>query len=118
MRAALLLVFFSLSVFGQTTVPVDNPKPTPSACIDRQELQEELTETKSLTGRMQNRIITIRNAAGTVRDFEIRNALQVNADAWQDLLDNLKHRLERLQTIIDRCDARTKIESSKQKKSE
>ena len=76
-------------------------------------MQDEITETKALTVRMQNRILTIRNAAGTVRDFEVRNALQVNADAWQDLLDSLKKRVDRLQTIVDRCDAREKIENSK-----
>ena len=81
-------------------------------------MQEELTETKALTARMQSRIITMRNAAGTINDFEIRNALQVNADAWQDMLESLKHRLDRLQVVIDRCDARTKIESGKQKKAE
>jgi hypothetical protein len=116
--ALILLLSTSLSAFAQTATKPESSKATTSVCVDRTELQEELTETKSLTARMQNRIITIRNAAGTVRDFEVRNALQVNADAWQDLLDSLKHRLDRLQTIIDRCDARTKIQSGKQNKSE
>lgn len=110
MKAAITVLLLSLSAFAQTS-----SHSTSSVCVDRQEMQEELTETKALTARMQNRILTIRNAAGTVIDFEIRNALQVNADAWQDLLENLKHRLDRLQTIIDRCDARTKIESGKPK---
>jgi hypothetical protein len=52
------------------------------------------------------------NSAGTVRDFEVRNALQVNADAWQDQLDGLKKHMDRLQTIVDRCEAREKIEGS------
>jgi hypothetical protein len=115
MNAAVAVLILSLSAFAQTSTP---SRETSSVCVDRQEMQEELTETKSLTARMQNRILTMRNAAGTVRDFEIRNALQVNADAWQDLLDSLKHRLDRLQTIIDRCDARTKIEFGKQKRPE
>jgi hypothetical protein len=54
----------------------------------------------------------MRNSAGTVSDFEIRNALQVNADAWQDLLDSLKKRIDRLQTVVDRCQAREKIEGN------
>ena len=62
---------------------------------------------------MQSRIVMMRNAAGTVRDFEVRNALQVNSDAWQDLLDSLKKRMDRLQTIVERCDARQKIEAAK-----
>jgi len=85
----------------------------PSVCPDKSEMQDEITETKALTARMQSRIVMIRNSAGTVRDFEVRNALQVNADAWQDLLDSLKKRVDRLQTIVDRCEAREKIESSK-----
>ena len=76
-------------------------------------MQDEITETKALTARMQSRIVMIRNSAGTVNNFELRNALQVNADAWQDLLDSLKKRMDRLQTIVDRCDAREKIESSR-----
>jgi predicted nucleic acid-binding Zn-ribbon protein len=117
MKVVAVLLFLSLSVCVQAQRP-EASKATSSACIDRPELQEELDQTRTLTARMQSRIITIRNAAGTINDFEIRNALQVNADAWQDLLDSLKHRLERLQIIIDRCDARTKIESAKPKKPE
>ncbi|HWR15372.1 MAG TPA: hypothetical protein VN577_11110 [Terriglobales bacterium] len=108
MKAALLLLLLTLSAAAQTP-----PKPSP--CPDRPELQGELTDTRALIARMQNRIITMRNSAGTIRDFEVRNALQVNADAWQDLHDNLKLRLDRLQTILDRCDAREKIESAKPK---
>lgn len=85
----------------------------PNPCPDKNEMQDEITETRALTARMQNRIITMRNSAGTVRDFEVRNALQVNADAWQDLLDSMKKRIDRLQTIVDRCEAREKIEGSK-----
>ena len=115
MKAAVIVLLLPLCAFAQTATKPESPRAAASVCADRLEMQEELTETKSLTARMQNRIITIRNAAGTVNDFEIRNALQVNADAWQDLLESLKHRLDRLQVIIDRCDARTKIESGKQK---
>lgn len=117
MKTAALILLFTTSLSAQTLKP-EAAKPASSVCIDRQEMQEELTDTKALTARMLSRIVTMRNAAGTVNDFEIRNALQVNADAWQDLLDSLKHRLDRLQTLIDRCDARTKIESGKQKKTE
>lgn len=103
--AVILLLASSLSLSAQNK---------PSPCPDKTEMQDEITETRAFTARMQNRIITMRNAAGTVRDFEVRNALQVNADAWQDLLDSQKKRIERLQTIVDRCEAREKIESSKQ----
>ena len=104
--ALLLLLAIPLPAFTQTRS---------SSCPNRSEMQEELTETKSLVARMQNRIVVMRNAAGTVSDFEVRNALQVNADSWQDLLDSMKHHLDRLQSEIDRCDAREKIESAKPK---
>ena len=104
MKALLVTLLFVASLSAQTK---------PSTCPDKAEMQDEITETKALTARMQSRIVMIRNSAGTVNNFELRNALQVNADAWQDLLDSLKKRMDRLQTIVDRCDAREKIESSK-----
>lgn len=119
MKTAALILLLSTSLLVSAQTPKsDAVKSASSVCVDRQEMQEELTETKALTARMQSRIITMRNAAGTVNDFEIRNALQVNADAWQDMLESLKHRLDRLQVVIDRCDARTKIEAGKPKKVE
>lgn len=84
---------------------------TVEQCVDRGELQEEITETNALVARMQNRIIMMRNSIGTIRDFELRNSLQINADAWQDLLDHLKLRVARLQVVVDRCEAREKINS-------
>ena len=106
MKLAVILLALTLPAFAQTK---------PSPCPNHAEMKEELTETKGLVARMQNRIVVMRNAAGTVSDFEVRNALQVNADSWQDLLDSMKHHLDRLQTEIDRCDAREKIESAKPK---
>ncbi len=104
MKVIAVVLLFAASLSAQTKT---NP------CPDKAEMQDEITETKALTARMQSRIVMIRNSAGTVRDFEVRNALQVNADAWQDLLDSLKKRVDRLQAILDRCDAREKIDSSK-----
>jgi hypothetical protein len=104
MKAALFVFLLATSLSAQT-------KPNP--CPDRTETQDEITDTKALVARMQSRIVMMRNAAGTVRDFEVRNALQVNADAWQDMLDSLKKRMDRLQTIVERCDAREKIEAGK-----
>jgi predicted nucleic acid-binding Zn-ribbon protein len=108
MKAAPLVLLLALAI------PVF-PQIKPNPCPDKAEMQDEIKDTQALVARMQNRIITMRNAAGTVRDFEVRNALQVNADEWQDLLDSMKKRLDRLQTIVDRCEAREKIEGSKQK---
>src|SRR3954462_13544170 len=104
MKAALFVVLLAASLSAQTK---------PSPCPDRTEMQDEITDTKTLVARMQSRIVMMRNAAGTVRDFEVRNALQVNADAWQDLLDSLKKRMDRLQSIVERCEAREKIDAAK-----
>jgi hypothetical protein len=104
MKVLLVALLLVASLSSQT-------KPNP--CPDKTEMQDDITETKALTARMQSRIVMIRNSAGTVNNFELRNALQVNADAWQDLLDSLKKRVDRLQAIVDRCDAREKIESGK-----
>ena len=103
MKAAFFVLLLATSLSAQT-------KPNP--CPDRTELQDEISDTKTLIARMQSRIVMMRNSAGTVRDFEVRNALQVNADAWQDLLDSLKKRIDRLQTVVDRCEAREKIEGN------
>lgn len=114
MRVAILLFGVLLCSFAFSQSNADWTRNV-AICGDRSELQEELTQTKALVARMQNRVITMRNSAGTVRDFDVKNALQVNADAWQDLVDDLKHQVERLQTRADRCEAREKIESSKPK---
>jgi hypothetical protein len=112
MKLAVFSLVLLLSTFASAQTAL---QPQASACPDRADLQEELKDAKALVARMQNRVITMRNSAGTVNDFEVRNALQVNADAWQDLVDDLKNRLDRLQTRIDRCDARDKIQSAKPK---
>ena len=106
MKSALLVLVLALtsSVFGQTLS---------SSCADRSELQGEISDTRALVARMQSRIITIRTEVGTIREVEVRNAMQVNADAWQDLLDSLKKRIDRLQSIADRCEAREKIQNGK-----
>jgi hypothetical protein len=108
MKSALLVLVLTASIASSLSA---QNKPNP--CPDRTEMQDEITDTKTLVARMQSRIVMMRNAAGTVRDFEVRNALQVNADAWQDLLDSLKKRMDRLQTIVERCEAREKIEAAK-----
>lgn len=105
----LLLVLLSAPGFSQNKAEPKTTAPAVTACVDRSEMQDELTESRALVLRMQNRILMMRNSVGTVRDFELRNALQINADAWQDLLDNLKLRITRLQTVVDRCEAREKI---------
>jgi len=86
-----------------------------TACgLDRSDLQDELKELQVYASRMQSRIVMMRNSAGIVENSQLRNALQVNADMWQDELDHLRLHLKRMQTSIDRCEAREKIrENSK-----
>ena len=90
-------------------------KPAASAAcgLDRTDLQDEAKDLAVYTQRMQARIIMIRNSAGIVENPQLRNALQVDADMWQDELDHLKLRISRLQAAIDRCEAREKIGGSK-----
>ncbi len=107
MKPLLALLLLATTLSAQTAT-----RPALSACPDRSDMQEEITETRAQLARMQNRIQTMRNAAGTVSDFEVRNALQVNADAWQDFLDSLKKRIDHLQASVDRCEAREKIQGT------
>lgn len=83
---------------------------TPAACgLERSDLQDEAKDLAVYTQRMQARIVMIRNSAGIVENPQARNALQVDADMWQDELDHLKVRMTRLQAAIDRCEARERI---------
>lgn len=84
-------------------------------CPRLTDVRGELKETRALVARMQSRIVAMRNSAGTIREFETRNALQVNADGWQDLVDMLKLRIGHMQNVVDRCEAREKIEGAKSK---
>jgi len=101
------------AMFSAQTHSDMKPAP-PAACgLDRSDLQEEAKDLAVYTQRMQARIIMIRNSAGIVDNPQLRNALQVDADMWQDQLDHLKVRMTRLQAAIDRCEAREKINGTK-----
>ncbi len=103
--AAVLLI--ASGIFSAQTR--SEAKPTAGCGLERSDLQDEAKDLAIYTQRMQARIVMIRNGAGTVQDPQVRNALQVDADMWQDELDHLKLRMTRLQTAIDRCDARDRI---------
>ena len=108
---ASLLICGSLC-FAQAHAEVKAPVAQPSCGLERSDLEDELKDLGVYMSRMQSRIIMIRNSAGIVQNSEVRNALQVDADMWQDLLDHLKQRSTRLETAIDRCKAREKINSN------
>jgi predicted nucleic acid-binding Zn-ribbon protein len=78
--------------------------------MERSDVQAELNESKTYLSRMESRIVMIRNSAGTVQDPQVRNALQVDADMWQDEVDHLRHHLELMQAVIKRCESREKTE--------
>jgi hypothetical protein len=85
------------------------PKPELTCGPNHSDLMEELTETNVYVSRMQSRIVMLRNSAGVIENPQLRNALQVNADMWQDEVDHLKQHMNRMQTLADRCEAQEKI---------
>ncbi|MGZ4816150.1 MAG: hypothetical protein ACXVZV_12115 [Terriglobales bacterium] len=119
-RLAVLMAMVILmgSIFWAQTqpeakLPVAAPPAQGSSCaLDRSDLQDELKELEVYTARMQSRIVMVRNSAGIVENPQLRNALQVDADMWQDELDHLKKHMTRLRATLDRCEAREKIRES------
>ena len=112
---AIAALVVSGSVFVAQTHSDQKTERAPSAQIcglDRSDLQDEVKDLGVYTSRMQSRIVMIRNSAGVVENPQLRNALQVDADMWQDQLDHLKQRMTRLQATVDRCEARERINQS------
>jgi predicted nucleic acid-binding Zn-ribbon protein len=110
----LTLVAMTAPAFGQSgEKPQVRPNAVTASCVlDRSDLQDEIKQLELHISRMQSRIVMIRNSAGTVQDPQVRNALQVDADMWQDEVDYLHLYIERLKTVADRCEAREKINES------
>ena len=75
----------------------------------REGLQDDIQDTEKLVGGMGARVTMLRYDAGNVQAFSGRDALQVDADLWQSLIDHIKARNQKRQEQIDRCDARAKI---------
>jgi hypothetical protein len=85
----------------------------PAACgLDRSDMQDELKEMSVYTSRMESRILMLRNSAGVIQNLQLRNALQIDAEMWQDELDQLKKHMSRMQAAVDRCDARERIKAN------
>ena len=117
LRVGMLIagLMMAVSIFWAQTHPDAKPVSVaaPATCgLDRSDLQDELKDLGTYTSRMQSRIVMIRNGAGIIENPQLRNALQVDADMWQDEVDHLKVRMTRLQAAVDRCEAREKINSS------
>lgn len=71
----------------------------------RAQLQSEIQETDKLIGGMNARVLMLRNNAGTIQNFNVRDALQIDADLWQSLIDHMKAENLRRQQEIDSCNA-------------
>jgi hypothetical protein len=113
LRIAIFAVLMAGSSLLQAQTQTDSKPPTansePTCGLQRSDLQDELKELQVYAARMQSRIVMMRNSAGVIENSQLRNALQVNADMWQDELDHLRLHLKRMQASIDRCEARQKI---------
>ena len=97
----------------EAKAPTEQTEAAAPACgLDHADLQDELKELGVYTARMQSRIVMIRNGAGIIENPQLRNALQVDAEMWQDEVDHLKKHMTRLQAAVDRCEAREKINQS------
>jgi hypothetical protein len=113
----LAMMMIAWSIFWAQTHPDTKaaamPAPVRASCgLDRSDIQDELKELGVYTSRMQSRIVMIRSSAGAVENPQLRNALQVDADMWQDEVDHLKRNMVRMQATVDRCEAREKIDQS------
>lgn len=102
------LLFATLTFWAQTREE-PSPRATIGCAPNRSELQDELSETSKYVDGLQSRIVMLRNSAGTVQNPQLRNGLQLDADMWQAEVDHLKQHMNRMQTLVDRCDADEKI---------
>lgn len=82
----------------------------------RDDLQEEIQDTQKLIGGMSARVLMLRNDAGSIQGFSGRDALQIDADLWQSLIDHMKARNQKRQDQVERCDARAKIAAAAETK--
>lgn len=82
----------------------------------RENMQDDIQDTQKLIGGMSARVLMLRYDAGNIQPFSGRDALQIDADLWQSLIDHMKVRNQKRQEQIDRCDARAKIAASAESK--
>jgi len=82
----------------------------------REDLQDEIQDTEKLVGGMSARVTMLRYDAGNIQAFSGRDALQVDADLWQSLIDHMKARNQKRRDLLERCDARAKIAAAAESK--
>jgi hypothetical protein len=107
----------SLKLKHRTRIPVTAAERARGGprCAD---LQDEIQDTEKLLGGMGARVTMLRFDAGNIQAFNRRDALQVDADLWQSLIDQMKARNQKRRELVERCDARAKIAAAAESKGE
>jgi hypothetical protein len=116
----LCFLLVAACAFGQAQTSSSNPGycgGSSAAWAEmREDLQDEIQDTQKLIGGMSARVTMLRYDAGNIQPFSGRDALQIDADLWQSLIDHMKSRNQKRQDQIDRCDARAKIAAAAETK--
>jgi Skp family chaperone for outer membrane proteins len=116
----LCLLLFAACAFGQAQPSSTNPGycgGSSAAWAEmREDLQEEIQDTQKLIGGMNARVLMLRYDAGNIQPFSGRDALQIDADLWQSLIDHMKARNQKREEQMERCDARAKIAAAAESK--
>jgi len=115
-----VVLLFAASAFAQAQSSSANPGycgGTSAGWAEmRQDLQDEIQDTEKLVGGMGARVTMLRYDAGNVQAFNGRDALQIDADLWQSLIDHMKARNQKRTELVERCDARAKIAAAAENK--
>ncbi|HLH08728.1 MAG TPA: hypothetical protein VKW78_15930 [Terriglobales bacterium] len=110
-----LLIPFLLvaSVFAQTQAGTSNPGCCGGSSAGwsemRADLQRDIEETQKRAAGMSARVLMLRNDAGSIQAFAGRDALQIDADLWQSLIDQMKLENQRRKEQLERCDTRARL---------
>jgi predicted nucleic acid-binding Zn-ribbon protein len=117
MKAFVLTVLFlaSVTVVAQhnaraestASTAANNCKQDLNDAIQRQ--KEEVTDLQSEIARLRALLTMLRSNAGIVSDSSLRNALQVDADMWESLIDSMQKQVTRLLELMQDEDAKIKI---------
>ena len=116
MKAVLLASVFlaSVTVFAQSNQRAGSKAASAAECkqdltdaIQRQ--KEEASDLQSEIANLRALMTMLRSNAGIVRDSSLRNALQVDADMWESLMNHMQKHVTRLQESIEDGEAKIKI---------
>jgi hypothetical protein len=107
------IAFFLLGLAAagaQTTTRGSHPQPTKEStvqachCPEVQMLfanqQQESAELARTIAGLRARMTMLRNDAGIINNQQLRDALQVDADMWESMVELMQSRAERLQRGI------------------